>query len=1677
MLPLRRTLCHAVALVGLSSAITAPAAAQTRVENTATFQFRTATQELQAVQSNRVELEVQSSGPTAPRTKRPTSLSFRRIDPNFVFRKDLREACTAGTPPMFKLSDVTAEELEGEQPLISLNIFKPYVIVLDNEAGNRDPNVRETSWITATASTSNTVLLTETGPNTGVFAGAAPGLDEIAATDPGGDNPCNFHFKKVRMFSLSFTEDEFSMGSSASMLIDPLGFVFDSVTGTPLDGATVTVVDDVTGQPASVVGDDGVSAYPSSVVTGGKVTDAGGFEYRFEHGQFRFPYMQPGTYRLLVTPPAGYRGPSTTTAEQLKGFSGPRGAYKISDASFSRRFVLDTPEPLTLDIPLDPDVSGAMLLEKTASARVASPGDLIQYRLRLTNSDKTRNLATSAITDSLPVGLRYKRGSTRGTSEPDVSGDGRTLSFKAKSLAGAATLDIRYVAEVAPGAPQGEAINRARAVSSGATSNEAIASVRIQPLLFSDAMTILGRVTEGDCADPRRDRKGVPGVRLMLEDGTLVVTDRDGLYHFEGVKAGTHVVQIDRQSIAATHEPVACDRDTRQAGSAISRFVEASGGTLPRVDFQLRRTAHAASDASALPVKVASDADAAGGNREWLKDATPGVDWMFPAMDHNPRAPAQRVVIRHKPGQRVALRINGQSVDVMSFDGSTSDDARGVAISTWTGIPLDQGDNLLEARVLEADGSLAATLDRKVHFATEPVRGEFMAEHSRLVADGLARPLIALRLTDRHGKPVRAGTTIGLRVDPPYTVAIESDVQAQRQLAGLERAPAFARVSGDDGLAFIALEPTMQAGAVNLTVLLEEGGVTKEARFTPWLAAAARDWTVVGFGKGTLGYDALRTRSDALARGDKNRVMTDGELRFYAKGRIKGSWLLTIAYDSERKYDAERGLLGTIDPDRYYTVYGDGSLQSYDASTTRKLYLRLERKEFRALFGDFETGLTDTDLTRYSRTLNGVKVEYHGNRVTFTGFAAENSQLYGRDEIQGNGLSGPYRLSGEGIVPNSDKVRLETRDRYRSEKIVATQPLTRHIDYDIDTNSGTLRFREPILSRDSDLNPVFIVAEYETAQGRSKSKVMGGRAAAKLAKNRVEVGASVLRDESAPAGTVAGVDFKAKIGSATELRAEAATGGRRGFGKDQAFQAELLHQSRMIDATAYVRQQDTGFGLGQQNGVEAGTRKIGVDGRARFTDRLSLTGAAWHQASLADDGKRLAADARLEYRTKTGTVYAGAQIASDTGLSGRKRDSRLLTLGGSQRPFGQKLELFGQTQFAIGGKDESVDFPVRHKLGLGYEVKQGLRLIAEHEIAAGEVKAHQTRVGVDVAPWAGAKLLGTVAQEAIGENGARTFAQYGLNQSVPLGKNWTIDATVDASSTVKGSIAPQDVINPLHPRATGGSLDRDGGNGDHQAFTFGATYRQDTWTWNGRAEYRHGSVSDRWGVTTNVLRTLGEGKTLAAGLRTYTVKEHDGDVAALLSADVALAYRPLDSRWSVLERLELRRDRADAGVRSSNQLGGGGGTGNAQISTRIVNNLAINFRSGAEGDGHGWEVSLYHGAKYIIGRFDDDRYTGFVDVIGFDMRKDLGTRFDLGVQASRQHSWSQDTTSYSIGPSAGFSPGNGIWMSAGYNLRGFHDRDFDEARYTRQGPFVTMRMKFDQLSLGSAARQMMGTVR
>ena len=471
-------------------------------------------------------------------------------------------------------------------------------------------------------------------------------------------------------------------------------------------------------------------------------------------------------------------------------------------------------------------------------------------------------------------------------------------------------------------------------------------------------------------------------------------------------------------------------------------------------------------------------------------------------------------------------------------------------MSLWRGVPIDREQVALTAEVVDANGKVVERLKRDVRFVNTAVRAELIRAQSRLVADGVTRPVIALRLTDAAGRPVHHGLAGDFTLPAPYYAAIEADAQQARQLAGLERARPTWRVSGDDGIALVELEPTTASGSLALRFSFRDGQRVRQQRLEAWLEPGARDWTVVGLAEGTVGFNRLDKHLETLGEKD-DKTTTDGRLALYAKGRIKGRWLLTLAYDSDKKRDDSR-FAGVIDPTAYYTVYADRSEQRYDASSLRKLYLKLERPQFYALFGDYDTAIDEPVLTRYVRALNGAKAEYRSERVSALAFASDTPTRHRRDEIQGNGLSGPYVLAGRNLLANSERIVIETRDRLRSDRIVDRHPLTRHIDYDIDYAAGTLRFREPILSRSSAGDPMFIVADYEVDGIADRTLNAGGRIAVRSADQKLQVAATAIRDADEAGETdVGGVDLRYRPTAATEIRAEAAvsrtrSGRRRG---------------------------------------------------------------------------------------------------------------------------------------------------------------------------------------------------------------------------------------------------------------------------------------------------------------------------------------------------------------------------------------------------------------------------------------------------------------------------------------------------------------------------------------------------
>jgi len=1030
-----------------------------------------------------------------------------------------------------------------------------------------------------------------------------------------------------------------------------------------------------------------------------------------------------------------------------------------------------------------------------------------------------------------------------------------------------------------------------------------------------------------------------------------------------------------------------------------------------------------------------------------IETLRPGYAFLLPEKNFAPAIPSTKVAIQHEPGQKVELSLNDVPVSGLNFEGATTNSAGTVVVSRWNGVDLVDGANKLRAVIWNEDGSKAKGIRRTIHFTGGPIRGEFVPELSTLVADGQTEPVIAIRLFDRSNKPARTGVVGRFRVNSPYRSAWDEENDRKNALVEIGSREATYRVVAD-GVAYIDLAPTTQTGEVTVELPFENN---RKQELRAWLKPAQRDWILVGFAEGTVGYNTLSDNvAAAVASGNEDGYYDDGRAAFFAKGSIKGEYLLTLAFDSARDRDQSRDRFDTVvDPNAYYSLYADVSEQRFEAASQRKLYVKLERNQFYALFGDFDTGLSVTELARYQRRFNGLKSEYRGRNVGYTAFAAETDQSFNRDEIRGDGTSGLYRLSNAPIIANSDLVRIEVRDRFDSGVVLSTQNMSRFLDYNLDTLDGTLYFKKPIPSRDLDLNPVYIVVEYESVATGTDDIVAGGRGSLRFDDDTVEFGVTHINDATQGAkADLTGVDFRWHMNDQTVLKAEIANSNATVAGVDQsgsAHRVEIEHNGENIDVRAFIGEVDDGFGMGYQSAAERGVRRVGVDARVKINDRFAFEGDAGWQQNLQTDAIRNIARGLLRYDQNSLTARVGLSHAEDKFDDGETSSSDLVELGLAKRVFDDKVNLRISSSIAMSKDAVNTDYPSQYVMGADYRVADGLDLVAEFEDAQGrDLDAQTTRLGVRATPWSRAQINSFLTNETT-EFGPRLFANVGLIQGFQLNDNWIFDVGVDHAETLIDSDAR---FFDSDRELSSGSR-----NEDFTAAYAGAMYTSDLWSANARIESRNSDSEERISMLMGWYRQPTTGHSLSAGLTVFQADNILGNEMTQANLRFGWANRLADHKWSFLDRIDLVYDRALTSV-------------DEQKSWRLINNFNANRRISAAA-----QLSLQYAFKYVRSEFAGDDYTGYTDLMGVDYRRGFRERWDVGANASIYHSYQSEIFDYGFGLDVGYNIGRNMWLTLGYNFIGFDDKDFEQARYTAAGPYLRFSIKADQHLLKRIAGQ------
>jgi len=1620
----------------------------------------------------------------------------------------------------------------------------PLFVQVNAAQCNTNPTAIVTHPITlmsALTGDTETFTATETAPNTGVFRILPSVPTAAAATHPAvsGDGI----LEEAANDRVTAMLSGCGGGTvSTDVLIDPSGTLFNSKTNAAVAGASVQLID-VTGAgngghaggPATVHAADGVTAAPSTVVTGA-------------NGTYSFPQVAPSTYRLVVTPPNGMTFPSKLAPQLL-----PAGRHVSATASYGGNFSITVNGgPMTYDIPLDAGAAGGLFLQKIASKSTAAVGDLVDYSITISNNTGIVMPAT-VVDDALPAGFAFIAGTARFNGAPltnPAGGAGPSLVFGVGSLAPGTQAILTYRVRIGPAGPSGSGINTAQAVSGASRSNLASATVKIAGSALSTEAYLIGKVY-ADCDGNRvqdADEPGIPGIRIYLDDGTYAVTDDEGKYSLYGLTPRTHVAKLDTTTlpVGARLEVL----DNRNAFDPGSQFVDLRNGELHKTDFALAgcsdplREEVAArreklkgqrseitvaatrqiavnpapvSDARTLAAsgiigqKVQSDGTPAPGSGSTATStatstanvtATSSVTATAAATstsivtaagaapspdDDRTSQPANmhtldsemrvlspdlafvnlidggvvsagqtRVRVKGAFGTQLLLAVNGTPVSLDQVGERSSLESRGVTAWEYIGVNLRPGDNLLTLSMVDAFGNTRGS--SQIHLTAPGPLAKFVIDApERSSADTQTPVDIIVNLADSQGIPVSARTA----------VTLESSL-GEWQTPDLDPKEPGTQVFIENGVGRFKLLPPAQPGAAVLRV--SSGAVRSETRITfmpnlrPMLAAglvegvvSLRNLNPSSLVPAQSGDSFEREIESASASFDDGKGGAAGRASLFLKGKILGSDLLTLAYDSDKPNDTP--LFRDIQPDRFYPVYGDSSVKGYDAQSTGKLYVRIDHGTSYGLYGDFSTQSDNPArvLTQYTRALNGAKTHIEDGGLTVDGFASYTNSTQFIDELPANGTSGPYQLSQRNPLANSAQVDLITRDRNQPSLVVADTPLTQFTDYSVEAFSGQILFKAPIPSVDANLNPVYVRVVYEVSNGGLSYWVGGLDARVKVVPD-VTVGGTVIRDQNpVTRETLGGANFLWAPNKQTSLTGEVAQTQSDLAGTGGAHRIEFKHDDARVQAKVYAVQTDNSFN-NPSSTYTAGAAEYGAKISAAFDaqnrlviDALKTTTAGTTILSplsipivgvpeavpggATRQGESIALEHTLKKKVK---VTAGVRHVDANDVA-----TQALAVGAvpndytSARlrvdapvPHLPRATAFAQYEQAIDDSDRK-DITV----GSTYQVAPQTKIYGTYQTSnslSGDYALNPsqqnqlTAIGIDTTYMQDGKVFDEY-RVGDGIDGRTAEAALGLRNL------WTLAPGLGVSTSVQE-------IHPISGVVTDTAT----------ALTAALQYTASPdWKGSTKIEWSKSETAETWLSSVGAAIKLNPDVT---GLARAVYNEQLGLGATVGSVyvrqgQVGFAYRPVDNDvWNALAWIEYRRS-------FNSTLG----TGLDIDESADIFSTHVNYQVDAD-----WVINGRYGIKRAM-----DYATGIItpytaQIIGARSVWDLNTHWDAGLQYFIETGDIGAARQQAIGGEVGYLVMQNVWLSIGYNILGFTDPDLASEDYTQRAFYLRLRVKFDE---------------
>jgi uncharacterized repeat protein (TIGR01451 family) len=1048
--------------------------------------------------------------------------------------------------------------------------------------------------------------------------------------------------------------------------------------------------------------------------------------------------------------------------------------------------------------------------------------------------------------------------------EPQVSGN--VLTFNVGDLAPGSTARILYRVRVGANAREGRQENLA--VASGAfpsgernETQPASAAVQVGGGAFSTRQILMGRVFEDVNRNGAFDDGDEPvvGVRLYLNSGQSVMTDSQGLYNFPSLGDGAQVISLDPVSLPTGY---ALTDGGTVAGRSWTRLLRTplGGGALLRQNFALIRQNGALRDSARLTanandakaqqeqsarntstpvVKTAAEnpagangvSSSAGAPTNAAQPASAGTYEMISTETLEPVAPGEVRVLSPAPGAvvmspamqleaRVALNwtvrleVNGSKISEQNIGTSRLDQKNNVSTFTFVGISLRPGPNKVSVTAINPQGTPGRTEELTV-MGRGPVRRlEIVPDASEVHAGGREAVTVRVRAFDQWNNPaiddqIAINTSAGQLMNPE---AAKGEAKIEKPRANqsdntndpLEieerNQPSnhvFARL--ENGEALLKLVGAGAPGEANLLAKAGQAEARGKVRITPEL----RPTIMVGLAEVSVGKGV----PEVALRGEEGNVRS--RLSFFYNGRLWGESMLTLSYDSQRPINrtAGRDRLFQLDPlDRVYPLFGDSSTRFEAAQSNSKLYARIDHKRSYLMFGDYTADMDDLALTGYGRRLTGVKLHLEnseGDFVTLTG--ARPDTAFTRDVFPAGSLSLMHLTHAE-ILPGSETVTLEVRDRRNPEIILSRERLNRSVDYNLNPVTGELFLLRYISTFDYALNLMQLVVTYEHRAEGFATSVYTGRAKKNFKGLGLTLGLSAVMQREADFGTffLGGLDGEQKLpNDGSLLFAYARSQGEFmgvsdafSLGADghdgQAYQLELTQPLNFYEGVVRARYSNASEGFFNPFGatVTPGTRRseisFEVKPHSKSLLRFGFTNERNHTSSVDNSRNTFSAswDQIINERLRFHLAFDRRRYSDE--LTDTSINSNLVTASAEMKVT-DKLEVSVKREQNLGEADPT--YPDQTTLAATYQVNNWTKFFLTQRLSSAAIKPigdlaqtgfafssarRETALGVESRFGKYTSVSGRYQLEN-GISGTDSFAVIGLQNRLPVSKELSLE--------------------------------------------------------------------------------------------------------------------------------------------------------------------------------------------------------------------------------------------------------------------------------------------------------------